>query len=467
MLPPSAPLGSARSLRARSAMLSELLHLAWPVVLARLGIMVMGLTDAIVVGRYSARELGYHAMGWAPTMVVVTTAVGLLMGVQVMTARHIGEGRSDAVGGVFRRGLVYSLWIGVASTAVLALVGPVVMASIGLEPDLAAGASRALVIFALSLIPYLIACVGQFFLEALGRPKPGMVAMWVANGVNLAANLWLVPGTSGLPVDGAVGSAWATLIARVALAVWLMVYILRLPQARALGVFRKPIDGPAEAADQRKVGYGSGASYFIEVSAFAGMTVVAGWLGTIEVAAWSVVLNVSAIIFMAPLGLAAATAILVGRAYGARDRHAVVLAGLTGFGVTAALMLLVCGVVFFGVEPIASAYAKDPVLVALAAPALLLSCLFFLADGLQVVGAQALRARGDVWWPTVIHLAAYMVVMMPLGWALAHPVGLGVDGIVWSIIIASLVSASLFVGRFLLLARRDAAVGGAAPLGSG
>jgi MATE family, multidrug efflux pump len=446
-------------LQSRAGALSELLHLAWPVVMSRLGIMTMGLVDAIVVGNHSARQLGYHALGWAPTMIVVTTSVGLLMGVQVMTARHIGEGRREATGGVFRRGLVYAFWIGVFSTAVLALGGPPVLHAIGLEPSLADGASRALLIFSLSLIPYLIACVGQFYLEALAMPKPAMVAMWAANAINMAANLWLVPGTSGLPVEGAVGSAWATFLARTVLAVWLMIYILRLPQARALGVFVKPVDGRRAAAEQRKIGYGTGASYFIEVSAFSGMTIVAGWLGALHVAAWSVVLNVAAIIFMVPLGLGAATAVLVGRAYGARDRQGMVLAGLTSFFVTAAILLVVCAVVFFGAETIASVYAKDAALLAIAAPALVLSCLFFVADGLQVVGAQALRARGDIWLPTTIHLAAYAVVMMPLGWFLAHPAGLGVNGIVWSVIVASLISSTLFIGRFMLLARRDARMG--------
>ncbi|MEO0500685.1 MAG: MATE family efflux transporter, partial [Pseudomonadota bacterium] len=65
--------------------LSALITLAWPVVLSRLGIMAMGLTDTIVVGRYSADELAYHSLGWAPTMVVITTGVGLLLGVQVLT----------------------------------------------------------------------------------------------------------------------------------------------------------------------------------------------------------------------------------------------------------------------------------------------------------------------------------------------------------------------------------------------
>src|SRR5437762_9265324 len=90
--------------------LSRLMKLAGPVVLARLGIMAMGVTDAIVVGRYSATELGYHALGWAPTAVVVTMVVGLLTGVQVMAARAVGEGRLQDAGAVLRRGLAYSVW---------------------------------------------------------------------------------------------------------------------------------------------------------------------------------------------------------------------------------------------------------------------------------------------------------------------------------------------------------------------
>src|SRR5918992_818913 len=85
--------------------LAQLLKLSGPVVLSRLGIMAMGLTDAVVVGRYSARELGYHALGWAPTSVVLTMVVGLLTGVQVMTARAVGEGRRESTGAVLRRGI--------------------------------------------------------------------------------------------------------------------------------------------------------------------------------------------------------------------------------------------------------------------------------------------------------------------------------------------------------------------------
>jgi MATE family multidrug resistance protein len=60
--------------------LRNLLTLAGPVVASRLGIMAMGLVDTIVVGRHSVTELGFLALAWAPTMVVLTTGIGLLRG---------------------------------------------------------------------------------------------------------------------------------------------------------------------------------------------------------------------------------------------------------------------------------------------------------------------------------------------------------------------------------------------------
>jgi len=430
----------------------ELLTLAWPVVLARIGIMVMGLTDAVVVGNYSSRELAFHTQAWTPTSVVITTAVGLLLGVQVMTARRLGEGRPDLAGAVLRRGAAYALTIGVGSMIALITLGPWALSRLGLEDGLAEGAAPALTVFALSMPFYLVSVAGQFFLEALNRPKPGMIAMWAANAVNLGLNLLLVPDVLGLGVDGAVASAWATFGARFALAAFLVWWILRLPDARALGVFTRPAPDPQAAREQRKIGHGAGSSYFIEVGAFALMTVIAGRLGAAETGAWAVVLNIAAIIFMAPMGISSATAVLVGRAHGAGDGRGVLRAGLVGIAVVALLTLAVSLLVWPTAELLVGAYSREPSLMALAVPALVLSTLFFVADGIQVVAAQANRAAGDVWWPTIMHFAAYGAIMMPLGWGLAPR--LGVDGLVWAVIVASLVSATLLTGRFVRVARR-------------
>ena len=454
---PAAQAPSVADGRARPVLseLVQLLKLSGPVVISRLGIMAMGLSDAIVVGRYSATQLGYHALGWAPTSVIVTMAIGLLSGVQVMTARAIGEGRLHETGAVLRRGLVYSLWIGMISMAALALGGPLFLHAIGLETSLADGASRVLLVFCLSLPGYALSVSASFWMEGLSRPGPGAWAMWIANAINLALDLVLVPGHFGLPALGAIGGAWATTGARTFLAVFMLSYIALMPQARALGVFDRPERNRALEAEQRRIGFGAGASNFFEVAAFASMNVIAGWMGGLAVAAWAVVLNVAAIVFMVPLGLSTGAAVRVGRAYGARDPVGVVRAGLVAFAVTGVFGALVTFVVWPNAALISTAYTSNPLTLAMAVPALVVSCLMYFPDSLQVVTASSLRARGDVWLPTGTHLTSYIVVMMPLAWWLAIPKGLGIIGIAWAVVIASVVSAVLLLGRFWLLSRRD------------
>jgi MATE family multidrug resistance protein len=442
--------GRAHPVRAE---LAQLLKLSGPVVVSRLGIMAMGLSDAIVVGRYSATQLGYHALAWAPTAVVVTMAIGLLTGIQVMTARAIGEGRRHETGAVLRRGLAYSLWIGVISAAVLAAVGPLFLHSIGLEHSLADGTTRPLWIFCLSLPGYCLSTSCASWLEGLSKPGPGAWMMWIANAVNLALDLLLVPGTFGLPALGAVGGAWATAGARTFLAVGMMGYIAMMPQARALGVFDKPPRDRAAEAEQRRIGFGAGASNFFEVAAFSSMNIIAGWIGGLAVAAWAIVLNVAAIVFMVPLGLATGAAVRVGRAYGARDTAGVVRAGWAAFGVTVVFGAIATAIVWPLARLIAPGYTANPATLAMAIPALAFSAIMYAPDALQVVAAQSLRARGDVWVPTGTHLTSYIALMMPLAWWLAIPLHFGIMGMVASIVISSFVSGGLLLARFVWLSR--------------
>lgn len=436
--------------------LIELLRLSGPVVLSRLGIMVMGLTDAIVVGRFSAEQLGFHAMAWAPSSVFVTMTVGLLVGAQVMTSRAIGADRLYDTGAVLRRGLVYAFWIGMASAVSLALLGPLLLHAVHLPKALADGATAPMIVFSLSLPLYALTVVISFWLEGLSRPGPVTIAMWVANAVNLAVNLLLVPGTFGLPALGAVGGAWATFVARLALLVMLGVYVLRLKDARTLGIFDKPARDLPASIEQRRIGYGAGASNFFEVAAFAGMSLVAGWIGGLSVAAWAVVINVAAVIFMLPLGISTATSVQVGRAFGSRDPAGMTRAGWIAFAFTAVVGVVAALLLFPLREWVASAYTADQNAIALIAPALALTCLFLAPDAVQVVAAQALRARGEVWIPTITHLISYGVIMGPLAWWLAIPMKLGVDGIVWSVIVTSFVSMAFLLGRFRMLDVKDA-----------
>ena len=432
----------------------ELLKLAGPVVGSRLGIMTMGLTDTLVVGRYSAQQLGFHALAWAPTAVVVTVALGLLTGVQVMTARAVGRGAHNETGAVLRRGVAYAFWLGLGSMFLVWIFGPPFLHVMGLAPVLTTGADPVIRIFALSLPATTLSVAGSSWLEGHGRPTPSMVIMWIANVINLGMVLLLVPGTFGLPAMGAAGAAWGTCAARWAMALMTLVYIASLRDARDWGVFDSMIPDRSAAREQRRLGYGSGASNFFEVASFSGMNIVAGWVGGATVAGYAIVLNVASIVFMIPLGLATATAVMVGRAYGAGDGEGVLRAARIGFGVTIVFGVISSLVILLAAGPITGGYTGDAAAIAVTVPAMMLMTVFLTPDALQVVVAQALRARGDVWTATFTHFTSYAVVMLPLGWWLAVPCGYGLIGIIWSFIVSTYLSAGLLVGRFWMLGRR-------------
>ena len=60
------------------AAFAALYRLSWPVVMSRLGFMLMGLMDTLVVGHFSSAELGFHSLAWAPTSIFLVTSIGLL-----------------------------------------------------------------------------------------------------------------------------------------------------------------------------------------------------------------------------------------------------------------------------------------------------------------------------------------------------------------------------------------------------
>jgi len=434
----------------------ELIRLAVPIVVARLGILTMVLADTVMVGRFSSAELAYQSIGQVLVNPIMITAVGLLMGTMVMTAQAFGGGDRPEAGAVWRRSLPYALALGLV-TAVPCAFGETLLLWTGQTPELAREGGRVMQIIGLGLPAYLIYLVTAFFLEGIKRPMPGMLMMLAANVLNVLLNWLLVFGTAGLPAMGAVGSAWATTAVRIFLAVGVCAYVLTMREQASFAVRRRPGGGWHGWRRQRRLGYAAGASMGTESAAFAVMGVFAGWLGVLPLGAFSIAFTIVAMAFMVAVGVGGATAVLVGGAHGRGDHADTALAGWTGLGVNSVGMAVIGLGLLLAPGAIAAFFTNDPALIALAAPLVAFSAFILLADGGQAVMANALRGRGETWVPTAMHLFSYFVIMVPVSWLFAFPLDRGAIGLLEGILIASLVSIAVQSSRFAWLARRDAA----------
>lgn len=431
--------------RTLSALLGSLSRLAAPVALARLGIMGMGIADTVVVGQLAPAELPALALGWAPTGVLLVTGIGLLMGVQVLTARAIGEGRPADAGAVWRRGLVIAAVAGVVSAVASAFFIEPLLLAFGIEATLATASANVTRILGLSLALHFGYVCCAFFVEAVQRPMPGTVVIWTANAVNLALNLLLVPSL------GASGSAWATVGGRAFMFAALAGWILLSSTGRAHAVREHAPHAPSYRA-LLGVGAAAAVSQLAEAGAFSALTVIAGRIGAAEVAAYQLLLNTLAVVFMISLGVAAATAVIVSETWGRRDAAEAGRVGWAGLGLNSVAMLA-CAVVLLVIpSPIANSLTSDVALAALVVSLMPVAALVLVPDGGQVVVAAALRARGDNWLPTASHVLAYVVVMPPLAWWLGEYLGRGVSGLMEAIVVASFLSVAVLMWRLRRLA---------------
>lgn len=424
------------------------LVLAWPMILARVGLVTMSMMDVIVLGRAGASALADYVLGQAIYDSLIAMSVGLLLGVPVLVAREMGADNAAAAPVILRRGLVLALFLGLGLCGVLQFAGHL-YAFTGQAPEMVDRAARVTGILAMALPLVGLYYVCAAYLEALHRPIPGFVAIACANVLNLGFNILLVLGPGPFPALGAPGCAMATVGTFALAALGMMVYL----RADILGrLWRVPNVPPLR--EMVRIGLASGSSFLFEAMAFAVLVLIIGRLGPLALAAHGVLFQFLAFTFMIAFGIAAATQVRVGNAWGRQDPVGMARAGWTGLALaclgTGALTLVFAaaqaGLIGF--------FTTDAAVIAAALPVFGWIMLATIFDGGQTVMNSACRGRGDTWVPTGLHFFNYVVVMVPSAWILAITLGQGLAGVYQGIILASVLSVGLMALRFHVLTRR-------------
>lgn len=430
--------GVGRELRA-------LLALAVPVMLSRAGLLVMTTVDTVMTGWAGADELAYLAIGLAPFIILMLVATGLLTGTAVLTAQASGAGELPACGRVWHTALLDAAIAGALTLLLLRHTGAFLLAT-GQTPAITAGGAGVAWMLALGMPAMLGYIASTLFLEGLGRPRVGVVIVVAGNLVNIPLNALLIGGGLGLPPMGAAGAALATSIVRWLMLAAIVAWILRRPDLHAHAVHRiRP-----SWSTQRKLlrlGVPFAVSQGLETSAFQTLTLFCGWLGTTALAAYQIAFNVTALVYMATVGLATATAVRVGHGIGAQAPGRAVAAAWLGLAATLAVMCTMASCIGLCSHGIVRLYSADPLVLALAPGLLLLVAVVVVLDGAQGVATGALRGAADVFMPMVIHVAAFWLVLLPVAWLLAFRADLGVHGLLGGVIAGLAVAAALLLRR--------------------
>ncbi len=405
------------------------LALALPIMAGMVGQMLIGLADTIMVGRVGVVPLAAAAFVSAVAHLPLVFGLGLLSSIAVLTSQAFGARRPDEAGEVFRHGLIVSVAMGLLAALSMFALHPF-LNRLGQPPEVVAAAGKFLLLFGASLLPALVGHGCKQFSEALKHPWVPTFILLGGVLLNVLLNWVLIFGHWGAPAMGLTGAGWATVIARVVMALVILGYVVRAPVLRAF----QPVRWPAALSWERfrqllSLGWPVAIQHFFEVSAFAFAAIMMGWISADAIAAHQIAITCAALTFMCALGVGTAVCIRVGHAYGAAQYGRMRRIGFGGVSLAAGMMGVFGLVLMLAGRPIAGLFITSPTVVSLTAQLLIVAAVFQMADGIQVVSISALRGLGDVRVPAVIAVLAYWVFAVPVGAALAFPGGRGAVGI--------------------------------------
>ena len=455
MSDPAAALPSSTS----RAIVGQVLHHAWPVLIAQLLSMSMMVADTVIAGRYGTEDLAGVAIGSSYYISVVMLLTGTLQAVAPTVAHHVGARRQEAIGPALQQGFWLALLLAVPGVALLLSPG-YLLALADVPADVAAKAADYLAATAIGLPAVLFYRTFYAFNNAVGRPRVLMSISAIATSAHIPLAWALTNGALGFAPLGGTGCGLST-----ALVSWLAlgcgsVYLVLNPAYRPYRIFHAWQPPQAKALGQLlRLGLPMGLSTFIDISSFTLIAILAARIGTETVAGHRVISNFTGMIYMLPLSLSIATMVLVGQSAGANDWRRANRTARLGMFLALGFALLIGALLWVLRAPLVAFSSADPAVQAVALGLVVYLLLYQLFDGLQTVAAHALRGYKVTLLPMVVHTFCFWGIGLTGGywlsfhapWRAAAP---SVAGFWEACVLATIVATLLFGTMLRGVARR-------------
>jgi MATE family multidrug resistance protein len=435
------------------ANLRMVLSLGLPLAGSHLAQFMLAVTDTIMLGWYGVADLAAGVLGAALFFAVFIFGTGFANAVMPMVATAASSGRETEVRRATRMGLWLSIAFGFAALPIFWFSGAI-LGQLGQPAEVVPLSEAYMRILGFSLVPALCVMVLKNYLAALGRTQ---FALWTtvgAVGLNILANWIFIFGNLGAPELGVRGAAIATIIVNLASVGVLAAYCALLPALRRYTLFQRFWRADWQAMGQVwRLGWPIGVALVAESALFSAAAIMMGWIGTKELAAHGIALEITAALFMVHLGFSNAATVLVGRARGQRDQVALREGARTAMLVSilfasATMVLYVTAGPFLVGLFLSPAEPARAAIIAIGASFLIVAAVFQLADGAQVMAMGLLRGVQDTRGPMLIAAFSYWGVGLPTSYLLGIRYGFGGEGIWAGLVVGLSAAAVLLMARF-------------------
>lgn len=431
----------------------HIVKLAWPLLIAQITQMLMGVSDTIMAGRYSAVDMAAVALGFSITVPLMCFIQGIALALPPIISRLHGQNKSNDVANASQQAGYLVISVGLI-VAMLMFVTDSIVSLFPMAPELS--------VIAVEYVNYVLIAMPAFALyqwlrnycEGLGKTKPTMIITVIGLMANIVGNYVFIYGAGPVPTMGGAGCGVATAIVIYTMLFATFIYVKYSPALSSYGLFSQ-LNKPSLAiiGNTFKLGLPIAMTLLFEVTLFAVVALMLAPFGPTTVAAHQVALNFSALMFMIPMSVGMAASIRIGFRIGQGKRRQAKVA--TQCAIAVGFMTAACTAAFtlLAKSFIVGLYTNDVDVYNLANSLLIFAALFQLSDAVQVISANALRGYKDTTAMFIITFVSYWLIGLPTGlilgrtqWITAEP--MAASGF-WIGFIVGLSSAAVLLGARL------------------
>ena len=419
-----------------------LLALGIPIVIGQIGVIILGFADTLMIGHHSTTELAAASFVNNMFNLAIIFSTGFSYGLTPIVGSLFGRGMRSDVGRALKNSLAANTLLAILVCGVMTGVY-VAIPNMG-QPEELIPYIRPYFLILLTSIPFVLWFNGfKQFADGITDTK---VSMWIllgGNVLNIIGNYILIYGKLGLPEMGLSGAGISTLCSRILMVIIFVALFFMTDRYKEFKEgFRHGKVNKAEFTHLNKLGWPIAGQMGMETASFSLSAIMIGWLGSMELASYQIMMAVSQVCFMMYYGMGAAVSVRISNFHGQGDMENVRRTANHGFHIIL-VMLLMTGIPIFLLRNHIGGWFTDSGEVSqMVASVIYPFLLYQLGDALQINFANSLRGIADVKPMLLYAFIAYFVISLPAGYILGFVLDGGLTG-VWMAFPFGLTSAGV------------------------
>lgn len=397
---------------------TDLLVLAFPILIGELGHTLIGATDVLVVAKYNIDALAAISIANSILFTIFILGIGIVCAVSIILSNMRGSG--------FRTKkhllstLIFSALMAVLFT-VLCFSTKFLIPYMGFETHIVPYIQQYIAIVSFSMLGvFLFEGIKQFLqsYEIVNFPNALLLFSVV---LNLIFDVVFVFGFGFIPSMGSKGAAVATTLVRSLMGIVMLIYIFRFID------FRAKIDF-SYMKQTVKIGMPIGIALLLEFFAFNIITILVGRESSVLAAAHSILVTIGSATFMFPLAIATAASVKVAYYYGANKLDEIKNFMTSSTIMSIGIMTLISIVLVLFPRQIISLFTDEAEVLKIILPIISVVAAYQIFDGIQAVMGGILKGFKLTKFVTGAVIAGYWLVGMPVAFVFVGRLGYSLKG---------------------------------------